>query len=152
VQNGSGQGSAAYQCPPLQICCEQPSVPGLQSSEHSVPDAMTLLWKRQESTGRRVYLCLTRAEAPGTPASTASAAANETIFNAERIRMMNPSSSAKELILQRRKAATRCNCGITGCIVPRERRILGVSIEMYDCQRAARGGVREIVFIAANGD
>jgi len=90
VQNGSGQGNAGYQRPPEQTCCEQPRLPGLQSNEHTDPVVKTCRWTTQDSTGRRVYACLTLAEAPGTPARTATAAAKEAIFNTERICMMIP--------------------------------------------------------------
>jgi hypothetical protein len=51
-----------------------------------VPAARTWRWKTQESGGR----FMTRAEACEPPMSSATAAANETIFNTKRIRMMNP--------------------------------------------------------------
>jgi len=36
------QGSVATQWPPLQICWEQPTVPGGQLEEHTVPLGKTL--------------------------------------------------------------------------------------------------------------
>jgi hypothetical protein len=42
MQNGLMQGNAASQWPPLQICWEQPIVPGGQLEEHKVPADKTL--------------------------------------------------------------------------------------------------------------
>lgn len=90
VQKGFTQGNAAYQCPPWHTCCEQPSEPGWHETEQTDPAANTCRCRTQEPGGSFLTLCVTLAEAPVTPATTASAAANETIFKTELVRMLIP--------------------------------------------------------------